>query len=91
MQASDIELAKRLTTGPGDMLANQYRMASWLCSQRLGWWSSDAMLEVKEALGISPSQIDDEVADGIGGLLAADGRILRRGPRLPKHLDRMTE
>ena len=63
---------------------NPYRLASWLCSMRFHYWEASMMDELRAYLGLAKGQVDDSVAAGIGSVLAADGRILRRGPRLMK-------
>lgn len=63
MRSDDIQLALRVTRS-----RNPYIVACWLSELR-GYWSAGDMAEVKQALGMDPNQIDNEVAVGIRNLI----------------------
>lgn len=60
-----VQQAISATTGRGNRLINEYRLANWLRSE--GYHFS--MPELRELLGTPGDQIDSEIRRGISGTL----------------------
>ena len=65
IERKDVQLAISLTTGRGDRIINEYRIAMWLKSQGYLFDMSD----LRELLGVAGNQVDAEIARGISGTL----------------------
>jgi hypothetical protein len=65
-----VQQAVRATTGRGNRLANEYRLANWLRDE--GYHFS--MGELREMLGTSADDIDPEIRRGINGTLERMGQ-----------------